>query len=498
MASTPATDFENAGTRKAVVIPLIVIMALYIVISTALFVWRGRTSKDLQKRSVGLTIVTGAAALLVVTLFMARNIPGVPCSVSHIGSYFGFYYVHAAISARSIRLIAMAQTASAKVKRLVYPERPLSFWEKHRKAARIMCDDKKITIYMFIISSPISLYAIIPLIVSKYFGLAQRSLVCALSWEGWPIVALSLIFIGVILPLLVYKMKGIQDAYQMRNDLIINISASIVFDLLFLVSSFIPGDFPYPMEDLVFPTISVLIIQSSSVFMPWFRAEREYRRSGQLLAHSQATFYHVMNDPDLVSLFCKFCENNFCTELPFFLTDYQRLKAKSVEYMSSEKPLKQYTATHLEEDQSGTETLSPTAPQSPFGKWFVSRNTPNEKGSDAFPMDDLSNEDSQQDVQRISPLPFTIVQDLGADAEKVIPSELAVDYYCFYERYFADGSAWEVNINGRTLNQLRSLVEQEQFTWAMFDSAKDEVSQLLMEDVFGKFVKANSELIGAP
>ncbi|KAJ1957013.1 hypothetical protein IWQ62_005181 [Dispira parvispora] len=498
MASTPATDFEHEGLRKAVIIPLIVIMALYVLISTGLFVWRGRASKDLQKRSIILTIITGTAALLVVTLYMARNIPGVPCSVSHIGSYFGFYYVHAAITARSIRLIAMAQTASAKVKRLVYPERPLSFWEKHRKAARIMCDDNKITLYMFIISSPISFYAIIPLIVSDKYGLSQRSLTCDLSWEGWPVVALSLLFIGIILPLLAYKMKGIRDAYQMRNDLIITISANIVFDLLFLASSFVPGDFPYPMEDLVFPTISVLIIQTSSVFLPWFHAERDYRRAGQLLAHSQATFYHVMNDADLVSLFCKFCENNFCTELPFFLTDYQRLKAKSVEYMSSEKPLKQYTATHLEEDQSNADTLSPTTPQSPFGKWFVSRNTPTEKGSDAFPMDDLSHEDSQQDAQRISPLPFTIVQDLGADAEKVIPSELAVDYYCFYERYFADGSAWEVNINGRTLNQLRSLVEQEQFTWSMFDAAKDEVSQLLMEDVFGKFVKANSELIGSP
>ncbi|KAJ1972782.1 hypothetical protein H4R34_005292 [Dimargaris verticillata] len=239
-----------------------------------------------------------------------------------------------------------------------------------------------------------------------------------------------------------------------------------------------------------------MVIQVSGVCLPWYRAEKEHRSQSQLLAHTQDLFYSVINDPDMVSMFCKFCENNFCTELPFFLTDYQRLKAKSVEFMHSDKPLKHYTAGRLDDDSS-QDTLAAATPTSPFGKWFVTKNT-NEKEVEQFAMGDMDKPHIPGDYHRVSSLPHTIALDLGKLAEKSVPADLAIEYYVFYERYFSDGSAWEVNINGRTLAQLRSLVEKEQFRWTMFDAAKDEVSQLLMEDVFTKFLKANRDLIRSP
>ncbi|RKP34580.1 hypothetical protein BJ085DRAFT_31300 [Dimargaris cristalligena] len=515
----PGLDYEHAALREAVVIPIIVIVCLFHLTSTGLFWYRGRTSKDLQKRSVALALVTGLCATLVCALYLSRNLAYVPCTVAHIGSYFGFYYVHTALFARALRLIAMAQTASAKVKRLLHPERPADFWERHYKVARVLSDDKWVIIYMFALSSPLMIYAVVGLVISPYFGLLANQMACPLGWEGLPITTISCLYIAVIFPTLIYMMRNIRDAYYMRNDLIITCCTSMVFDLFFLVCNFVPNGFPYPLSSLVFPSVSVTVIQVSSIFIPWLRAEREYRTHGLLSLHNQTTFYQVINDPDLVALFCKFCENNFCTELPFFLIDYQRLKAKSVEYMSAEKPLKRFapnyrlpdlSSRHRNQSQNpphyqnfwniSTEAIIPIPPMRAQGRPGIRELPPpahpNATTTSGFTSDHSGPEERRPEVCRVSLLPNPIVHDLGPAAEHPIPSDLAIDYYCFYERYFVDGSAWEVNISGRTLAPLKAMVEREQFHWTMFDAAKDEVSQLLMEDVFGKFLRANSKLVG--
>ncbi|KAJ1977020.1 hypothetical protein H4R35_002463 [Dimargaris xerosporica] len=493
MANSTLYD-DNPTLRLAIILPVIVVLNVFIIASTILYCIRARTSKDLQKRSVPLTILTGVTAVISCTLFLLRNLPQMPCFVSHLGSYFGFYFVHVALITRSVRLIAMAKTASAKVTRLIHPELPETFWEKHPQIMRVLTDDRRLILWIFVISSPIIVFAVIALIVSPYYGVNATSMDCPISWDTIPIMVISCLFVFVCFPLLLFFMRNIHDAYEMRNDLVIATAVSIVFDLIFLVTTIVAQTLPF--NSLAFPAVSVVVIQVSGVFLPWYRAEKEHRNQNQLLAHTQDLFYSVINDPDMVSMFCKFCENNFCTELPFFLTDYQRLKAKSVNFMLSDKPLKHYSAGRLKEDAS-QDTLAATTPTSPFGKWFVTKNT-NEKDTEQYAMGDLDKPHLPGDYHRISSLPHTIALDLGRLAEKSVPADLAIEYYVFYERYFSDGSAWEVNISGRTLAQLRSLVEKEQFRWTMFDAAKDEVSQLLMEDVFTKFLKANRDLIRSP
>ncbi|KAJ1974650.1 hypothetical protein H4R33_006779 [Dimargaris cristalligena] len=496
------TDSSHPPHLKLYIyISLTIVASVFIIATTALFYHRSSTSRELQRRSVPLTVLTSIAALVTCTLYFLRSVEGFPCFLSHIGSYFGFYFVHTAILTRSIRLIAMARSASTKVGRLLHPDGPVSFWEKHPGLVRIFNDDRRLILYMFIVSSPIIIFAIIPLFVSNEYSFMAHKAECGLDWESYPLIVIAVTYGFIVFPYLIYCLRNIKDAYQMRNNLIITCVSSIVLDIPYLALMLAPKDISYPITPVFFPAVSVLVIQFSAVFIPWLRAQREHHYSNNQALHSPATFFRVMNDPELLSLFCKFCENNFCAELPFFLSDYQRLKAKSVEFMNSEKPIKM---THLRDltDEPGSSIGDETEvdpysnpPQSPFNRWFVTKNTVPDKEGESVSLNDVESMESLHAGNRVSPLPETIASDLDEQTSQTVPSELAIDYYCFYERYFADGSIWEVNISGKTLLYLRTLVEREQFSWTMFDPAKDEVSQLLMEDVFNKFLKTNGDIM---
>ncbi|KAJ1917791.1 hypothetical protein IWQ60_007674 [Tieghemiomyces parasiticus] len=568
-AEVPSQDFTHLQERMIIFIPIIAVVSLFHLASTGLFWYRGRTSRDLQRRSVPLVVVTGLAAFLVCALYLSRNMPYVPCTVAHIGSYFGFYYVHTALFARSLRLIAMAQSARAKVRRLLHPEGPREFWERHDRVARILIDDHRLLGYMFLLSSPLTIFAIVALIVSPEYGLLADHLECPLRWEGIPVICVSCLYVLVIFPGLIYFMRHIRDAYAMRNDLIVTCCTSLVFDVFFLVCNFLPPQTLYPLSPLVLPTISVVVIQISSVFLPWLGAERQARRTrGQPFAHTHATFYHVMNDPDLASLFCKFCEHNFCAELPFFLMDYQRLKALCVQNVRDRKPSMRLTTpvlflakrptprlpafcTSIIVSPSGIhatpapttattgqtvpttvpvarnsfdQVLDPTAtptdtwsldnrrdgPLTGISIWCATLQPPHDSPPPSlftFEGNHLASlltqgatvpGSSGPPVCQVTPLPEPIVADLGSIGESTVPADLVIDFYRLYERYFTHDSAWEVNVHGRTVARLCNLVSAERYTWTMFDVAREEVAQLLMEDVFAKFLRVNHELVGAP
>ncbi|KAJ1970891.1 hypothetical protein H4R35_005592 [Dimargaris xerosporica] len=517
------TTHDGPDIRLQIFAPVLAIVDVMIIVSTALFWVRSRTSRDLQKRSVPLTLLTGLAALVTCTLFFIRCLGDTPCFPILLGCYFGFYYVHTMLTTRALRLVVMARTARSKVQRLLYPDRPPTFWERHHQLVRIFHHDSKLLAYVFLVSSPFPIFGLIAMFVSDKYSFFSTDISCPMGWESYPLVAVSLLYIFGAFPALAYMMRDIRDAYQMRNDLIVTCLTSIVFDILFFGLELANTELLYPASNLIFPAISIIIIQISAILLPWWRV-RSTTTELPGFAASPTVFYRVMADHEMLALFCKFCENNFCAELPLFLTDYQRLKSKSVEFMASEKPIRKSSLT-LPRSPMDDNIISPHSRRqhqyddhhyhhrqqqrqqppnhNPLGKWFITRNvdekelvpqtTPSTLGD--IPMRDISSFDSIQGPTKVSPLPSTIAMDLGDMTQHTVPTELTVDYYVFYERYFSENSIWEVNISGRTLSQLQSLVEQEHYTWSMFDSAKDEVSQLLMEDVFTKFIKANRDLL---
>ncbi|KAJ1982093.1 hypothetical protein H4R34_001823 [Dimargaris verticillata] len=524
------TAHDGPDIRMKIFAPILAIVDVMIIVSTALFWLRSRTSRDLQKRSVPLTLLTGLAALITCTLFFIRCLGDTPCFPILLGCYFGFYYVHTMLTTRALRLVVMARTARSKVQRLLYPDRPPTFWERHHKLVRVFHQDSKLLAYVFLVSSPFPIFGLIAMFVSDKYSFFSTDISCPMGWESYPLVAVSLVYIFGAFPTLAYMMRDIRDAYQMRNDLIVTCLTSIAFDILFFGLELADTELLYPASNLIFPAISIVIIQVSAILLPWWRV-RSTAAEQPGFAASPTVFYRVLADHDMLALFCKFCENNFCAELPLFLTDYQRLKSKSVEFMASEKPIRKsslaqprspidedvipphprrqhpYDDHYYQPQQQQHQKHHPQLQQSPnynpLGKWFITRNvdekdlvpptTPSTLGD--IPMRDISSFDSIQGPAKVSPLPSTIAMDLGDMAQQTVPTELTVDYYVFYERYFSENSIWEVNISGRTLSQLQSLVEQEHYTWRMFDSAKDEVSQLLMEDVFTKFIKSNRDLL---
>ncbi|KAJ1923998.1 hypothetical protein IWQ60_005513 [Tieghemiomyces parasiticus] len=487
MVSRDIPDPDIIRLTLAIYVPMAVLAGIFIVGSTALFYHRSRTCKDLQRRSVPLAVAMGVASFIASNLLFARGVHGMGCYLILIGSYFGLYFVHAIVLIRSLRLIAMTRSASAKVQRLVHPERPLTFWERHPRLTRMLSDDRQLLTYMFLGSSPMIIFAILVLATPTHFSFTAKQAECAYTWEEYPITVVIFAFVLVIFPALIYGARRVRDAYAMRSDLMVACFTSIILDATFLLLSMFPETSASPFNVLVLPAFSVLIIQFSGVFLPWLRSQRQHMRAGRHAADSLAVLFRVMRDPDLLSLFCQFCEDNFCAELPFFLADYQRLKAKSIGAMAADKIARRDPANRSDENLS-----------SPGNRWLAtSKHRPSEKDLDSISLRKVESIEDLSGSPAISPLPGTIAEDLGPLARQPVPSELAIDFYCFYERYFAHGSIWEVNISGRTHLYLRSLVEREQFVWAMFDPAKDEVTQLLMEDVFGKFMRLNNDLLFA-
>ncbi|KAJ1968872.1 hypothetical protein H4R34_006223, partial [Dimargaris verticillata] len=96
-------------------------------------------------------------------------------------------------------------------------------------------------------------------------------------------------------------------------------------------------------------------------------------------------------------------------------------------------------------------------------------------------------------IDRSERIPMTTsIQDLlRHQKDRRVPAPTDTYYHIFYERFCTPGSIWEVNLRGKTRVKIMQAMDQGMPTFAMFDTAKDEVCQLLIQDILPKFIAAN-------
>ncbi|KAJ1925265.1 hypothetical protein IWQ60_004670 [Tieghemiomyces parasiticus] len=601
-------DFDGFGVQRLIdlyevkakiLIPIIAILTFLYLGSTVLFVLQSRRSRELQRRSVTLTMAGSATGFIVFIIFLLRSIIDLPCTTLMWPTYLGLLPCNLVVLLKAVRLWVMSVSNRAKVIRLQNPEQPETFWERHRNIFKYEKLDQRLLLFVGILNIPMTIFMIVVLARSPVYGIGNHDIFCDISWEIVPITAALALLMFVIFPVTLYKIRNIQDAYLIRHDIIVAMVSNILLiSAFYVMEAAVPATIEVYFNSNLFLAMDAIILQVSAVVVPLiqFRRRRnefegdtvESNHAG-LSAHQ--TFVHIVEDPEWLKRLCKFCELNFCSELTLFLIEYQKLKqhiwtSESVEFHIKENLLKtsldfgdhldpvstfppEYTQHAVVISENGatsvavpwksqsTKYLTEAKPEEECGNDFdrpVSSTTSGFFSSSPISaesvmvgpprlMDRLlkksgwgsartSADDSlrqtvnaaaaaiaagsittppifpttttasggdgtiyRTDPSMATPRDFSITNsiltELNQHRDRPVQSTLRHHYYLFYQRFIAFDAMWEVNLSGRTRRAINDLMERNAPTLAMFDTAKDEVCQLIIQDILPKFLTAH-------
>ncbi|RKP34985.1 hypothetical protein BJ085DRAFT_29392 [Dimargaris cristalligena] len=518
-------DFDLAklesifATKTKIIAPFIAIVTAMFLVSTVLFLIKSRTSRELQRRSVGLTLAGSVLGYFVFIVFALRSIVDITCSAIIWPTYLGLLQVNLVVFLKALRLWVMNYSNRAKVIRLESPEQPETFWERHRTFFKYDTLDRRMLLALLVISVPLACFLTVIAVRSDDYAMGRNTIWCSIGWEIIPVTILVGLVCLVVFPITMFKIRRIRDAYLIRNDLLVAcLSSAILVPSFYIMESAIEKDKEIYFNSTLFLSINMVILQVSAVVVPLiqFRNVPGDHPAQQGLSIRQ-TFIQIAEDPQWMAQLCKFCELNFCSELALFLNEYRKLKfliweskvtdikmeipsqKSSMEIINSldslPPPFDLTSSDPLHSDllhlpnQSSSETF--TLPLAPIDEDAVPSYAP----ASSSKLVDLLLKKPTKTLPATTYNDFSIttsiLDELPHQRDRPVKSTLRHHYFLFYQRFCAPDAMWEVNLSGRTLRTITDQIERNAPTLAMFDTAKDEVCQLLMQDILPKFIMAH-------
>ncbi|KAJ1973940.1 hypothetical protein H4R34_004906, partial [Dimargaris verticillata] len=315
------------NVKSYVLIPLIAIFSFVYIASTVMFVVKSRTSQDLRRRSVGLTLVGSVLGFFTFFVYSLRSVSDIFCSVFMWPTYIGLAHAYMVILLQAFRLWIMNTTNQAKVLRLENPDQPQSFWERHQVWLKEDRLDRLLLLTLGLVTCPMLILIVIISVVSPVYGIRVHEIWCTVTWEIIPVVVILGLLVVVIYPLIMYFVKDIDDGYQIRHDLTVACISSLVFvPAFFLMETAAPRNKEMYFNSTLFIACNMLALQTMSVIAPLWKLRRRHFGLRVQGMTARESFVRIVENPAWMVRLCKFCESNFCSELPLFLIEYQQLK----------------------------------------------------------------------------------------------------------------------------------------------------------------------------
>ncbi|KAG9304544.1 hypothetical protein G9A89_020108 [Geosiphon pyriformis] len=307
---------------------------------------------------------------------------------------------------------------------------------------------------------------------------------CPLGYESLPLLVFLGIFLTVICPILVFLLYDINDAYGVKNELMVTlISGGLSYIGFFIIEKVIPEIGKY-FGSYMFAWVSFTICHTLSITFPVlnsFAGNKKAHVNSKISRVSSfgsasdsnskkyANFMDVLGNSEQFSRYKEFSAACFCTELILFLEEYQFLKIRVAQCCDPQ--LSQKKEVEVQEP-------------------------------DPLYIQDMKNHLLFSDMAHIfrsapispslisTPCTISIAETISAARWIPFPThELQSDYLMFYGMFFDQTSDLAINLRGSTLSTVKAMIDKDMFEITMFETARQEVLALLYQNTFDRFLK---------
>ncbi|KAJ1896621.1 hypothetical protein LPJ66_003876 [Kickxella alabastrina] len=210
--------------------------------------------------------------------------------------------------------------------------------------------DRMLIIYMSVIMALGGILTLVINITDKQFAMRPVNIYCFFMWGFFPVTGIIILYFFVVFPVILWRVWRDNDAYGIRNDLIICDTVGVVCMAVTMVWVNVLHETQQIWPGLSFIWFFAVLIHITSVLIPLLRSMQHIKvsQSQEILpfsidllpsdAHATVNisqgrrfgFNRMLDDPVEYQKFRMFAVSCFCSELTGFVEEYQALKARTV------------------------------------------------------------------------------------------------------------------------------------------------------------------------
>ncbi|KAJ2865471.1 hypothetical protein GGI22_001498 [Coemansia erecta] len=218
---------------------------------------------------------------------------------------------------------------------------------KHYRLMRFTTD-RALLLYVGILLLFVATLTAVINATDKQFAIRPLNIYCRLQWGFIPGLAIISVYFFLVFPLILWRLWRYNDAYGIRNDLIICDTVGSVVMILIVVWNTSLLSLRPVWPGFFFIWLYALLIHTSSVFVPLVNAIRHIRRAdagdtaegpsnGLGLSSRRVDFNLMLNDVAEYKRFRTFAASCFSSQLTSFLEEYQMLKSRMLALLEFQK-----------------------------------------------------------------------------------------------------------------------------------------------------------------
>ncbi|KAJ2655647.1 hypothetical protein IWW48_005423 [Coemansia sp. RSA 1200] len=391
---------------------------------------------------------------------------------------------------------------------------------KYRRLLRFTTD-RMLLIYLGLLL----LFAIVLTLVinatDKQFALRPVNIVCEFMWGFIPCLAIIVVYFFIVFPVILWRVWRNNDAYGIRNDLIVCDTVGILVMIVTLVWVLRLHETQQIWPGLSFIWVYALFIHISSVLVPLVHSINHMRRANDdssasdvaipssasapvalFLANQErlqtgvrptgvsrrrAEFNRMLDSASDYQQFRLFAASCFCSELTSFIEEYQVLKSLVLVLLdhqiakSGSKPHAGFGFSALD---------SKDAKQDPGGTGNRS-NRLSQSIADSILSQDMV--DFAESFQRTS-VTVSILETVNdrypgiRPEELVFPKQLVAKILAMHSEFVDPASLTSVNASPHMVRKIFARIDLGYYHVSIFDDIKDEVLLMLYSDVYTRYI----------
>ncbi|ORX97777.1 hypothetical protein K493DRAFT_368907 [Basidiobolus meristosporus CBS 931.73] len=358
--------------RSVVVYIVIAVWSLQSLVTSALY-WHRREKDCIKYRSPGFTVIAALTAyiLVCITVLPWAEDGLIPCFIRLWIASLAYPVMYLSATARALRLLCFYRISEAKLA----TQTSSSISSRNSQTITITHVTKKPSSQLSVIESPNPLYHetlannwyyqnrrlfsvtffaqiccaivfihIVVLIIIQYYTrkfsikptVAKDN--CSVGWEWLPHRLYIVVYAVAVSPFILLKLRGIHDAYGIREELIALTITNSVFDLVFLIlfalNAF--GGLNPDFYGLLLVIVPISLIHCFLIIRPlcesygiyFTRLAVKRNRLHKNLQFTPECFERILQDPVLMEQFKSFAAKDFTVENVLFFERCQAISRR--------------------------------------------------------------------------------------------------------------------------------------------------------------------------
>ncbi|KAJ1721241.1 hypothetical protein LPJ53_004225 [Coemansia erecta] len=334
-------------------------------------------------------------------------------------------------------------------------------------------------------------------ITDKQFGIRPVETICIFYWGFLPITAVVVVFFFLVFPVILWRIWRDNDAYGIRNDLIICDTVGILCMVITLIWVNALHETQQKWPGMSFVWVYAIFIHITSVFIPLLHSIQHMRLSedqdrdftaenmvddGLPMTSNisrRAAFNRMLDDPLEYQHFRIFAASCFCSELTGFIEEYQSLKARTLVLLKTTEPS---SAVEQPDD-----SFSRSSKEINLNRFRLSQCMVDNALAMYAEVNAAGTSLTGVSVSILQSVQNDKTDDKTVDMQ--FPASLIDRLHAVYREYVDPNSFASVNASASVVKRISERMHCNDYSLTLLDDLKGDVLFMLYSDVYSRYIR---------